>query len=428
LPNSLRDREGAGQIEERTREKWFSQGIAIVDGSPVDFAAFLKNEMTRWRNLIREGTIKPDRPIDARTSIVAEQPDKSGCGGPSTQTLQKPGNVIFPGKETVKRGGSNMTAKSIRLIALSALVLLTGSAWGQYPNKPIKLIAPLPAGTATDTVARILANSVTSSLGQTVLVENRAGADGAIAGAEVVKAPPDGYTLLFGTNSPMAAVPALRKVPPYDPVKDFSPIALVGRYSSFLWVNAATPVQSLRELIDYARANPGKLNYATGNTGGIVAMAQMLSLAGNLKIVHVPYKGEPAAILDLVSNLVQVMFATPTTATGYAKEGKLRVLATTLPNRSPGAPEVPTMAEAGLPKFSISLWAAIYGPARMHQAVVDRLSHEINLALNRPEVKEQLERQQFFVQGSTPKELETYTKEQLEVYSRTLREAGVQPE
>jgi tripartite-type tricarboxylate transporter receptor subunit TctC len=125
---------------------------------------------------------------------------------------------------------------------------------------------------------------------------------------------------------------------------------------------------------------------------------------------------------------VQVMFATPTTATGYAKEGKLRVLATTLPNRSPGAPEVPTMAEAGLPKFSISLWAAIYGPAKMPQGIADKLAHEINLALNRPDVKELLERQQFFAQSSTPRELEAYSREQMEVYSRTLREAGVQPD
>jgi tripartite-type tricarboxylate transporter receptor subunit TctC len=321
-----------------------------------------------------------------------------------------------------------MSKRLLRPIAMAALVLWMGSAWSQFPTRPIKLIAPLPAGTATDTVARILANSLGASLGQPVLVENKAGADGAIAGAEVAKALPDGYTLLFGTNSPMSAVPALRKLPPYDPVKDFTPITLVGRYSSFLWVNSTIPVKTLKEFIEYARANPGKLNYATGNTGGIVAMAQLLSLAGDLKLVHVPYKGEPAAILDLVSNLVQVMFATPTTASGYAKEGKLRALGTTLPSRSPGAPDVPTIAEAGLPKFSISLWAAVFGPARMQPAVVDRLSNEFNAALSRPEVKELMERQQFFTQGSTPRELEAYTREQLEIYSRTLREAGVQPE
>ena len=214
---------------------------------------------------------------------------------------------------------------------------------------------------------------------------------------------------------------------PYDPVRDFSPISLIGRYSTFLYASAASPFKSLQELIDYARAHPGKLNYASGNMGGIVSMAQVLALA-NLNMVHVPYKGEPAAVIDLISNRVQVMFATPTTTDAYVKEGKLRMLATTMPQRNPRAPDVPTMAEAGLPKFAIVVWAAMYGPAKMPPGVVDRLWREVNLALSHPEVKEKLERQQFFAQGSTPKELEAYTREQLDVYARTLRDAGVQPE
>ena len=297
-----------------------------------------------------------------------------------------------------------------------------------YPNKPLRLIAPLPVGSATDTVARILAIELSANLKQSVVVDNKVGADGAIAASEVSHAAPDGYTLLFGTNSPMAAVPALRKTPPYDPIKDFTPITLIGRYSSFLWVNAKLPIVNLTDFIAYAKANPNKLNYATGNTGGIVAMAQTLSLAGNLKLVHVPYKGEPAALIDLVSNNIQVMFATPTTAQAYAREGKLRVLATTLPQRSPGAPEVPTMAEAGLPKFSISLWAGLYGPPGMPQSIVEQLAKEMGHVLSRSNVREKLEAQQFFVQGSTPKELEIFTAEQLQVYARTLREAGVQAE
>ncbi len=318
-------------------------------------------------------------------------------------------------------------------IATALLVGLLGAMGLQaqtlpYPSKPIRLIAPLPVGTATDTVARILANELTNALKQNVIVDNRVGADGAIAGSEVSHAPADGYTLLFGTNSPMAAVPALRKTPPYDPTKDFTPITLVGRYSSFLWVNAKLPIYSLSDLIAYARANPGKLNYATGNTGGIVAMAQTLSLAGNLKLVHVPYKGEPAALIDLVANNIQVMFATPTTAQSYAREGKLRVLATTLPQRSPGAPEVPTLAEAGLPKFSVSLWAAIYGPPGMPSPIAEQLAKEIGSVLSRQDVKEKLEAQQFFAQSSSPKELEVFTAEQLQIYARTLKEAGVQAE
>lgn len=321
-----------------------------------------------------------------------------------------------------------MSGYLVRLITLVALVLAAASASAQFPNKPIKIIVVLPAGTASDTVARILAASMAPSIGQPVIVENRAGADGTIAAAEVARALPDGYTLLYGTNSPMATVPAMKKTMPYDPINDFSPISMIGRYSTFLYANAATPFHSLAEMIDFARANPGKLNYATGNTGGFVSMVQVLALGGNLNMVHVPYKGEPAAVVDLVSNRVQVMFATPTTTNAYVREGKLRVLATTLPQRHPRAPDVPTMAEAGMPKFAVVVWAAMYGPAKMPPAIVERLSREVNLALNRPEVKEQFERHQFFAQGSTPRELETYTKAQVEVYSRTLRDAGIKPE
>ena len=319
-----------------------------------------------------------------------------------------------------------MTNHLVRLITLVALFLATITASAQYPNKSIKLIVVLPAGTASDTVARILAASMAPSLGQPVIVENRAGGEGTIAGAEVARSLPDGYTLLFATSS-LVSAPAMRKAMPYDPVRDFSPISLIGRYSTFLYASAASPFKSLQELIDYARAHPGKLNYASGNMGGIVSMAQVLALA-NLNMVHVPYKGEPAAVIDLISNRVQVMFATPTTTDAYVKEGKLRMLATTMPQRNPRAPDVPTMAEAGLPKFAIVVWAAMYGPAKMPPGVVDRLWREVNLALSHPEVKEKLERQQFFAQGSTPKELEAYTREQLDVYARTLRDAGVQPE
>jgi tripartite-type tricarboxylate transporter receptor subunit TctC len=307
------------------------------------------------------------------------------------------------------------------------LMTLLGAAFAQYPNKPVRIVVPFPAGSATDTVGRILANSLSTTLGQPVIVESKAGADGAIAAAEVAKAPADGYTLLLATNSPMAAVPALRKQPPYDPTHDFTPISAVGRYTFFLYVNSQVPARTLQELIDYTRANPGKLAYATGNTTGIVSTAQLLALGGKLNMLHVPYKGEPAGITDLVSNRVQVMFATPTTG-AHARDGKLRMIATSLPRRSAIAPEVPTFAEAGMPRFSIVSWAALYGPAKLPRDIVERMNREVNTALNRADVKEQLDRQQFFGQGSTPEELAIYTKEQMEVYARILRDSGVQPE
>ena len=206
-----------------------------------------------------------------------------------------------------------MNRRSPRVRVVAALLTLAGAlaaapqAHAQaYPAKPIKMIVPFPAGSATDTIARVIGASVAASIGQPVLVENKAGADGAIAGAEVVRAAPDGYTVLMATNSPMSAAPALRKVPPYDPVADFSPITDVGRYTFFIVVHPSVPATSVAELVAHAKANPGALNYATGNTTGIVSMALFASLGG-IKMVHVPYKGEPQALTDLVGGRVQVM-------------------------------------------------------------------------------------------------------------------------
>ena len=300
-------------------------------------------------------------------------------------------------------------------------------AAAQYPNKPIRVIVPFPGGSATDTITRILANSVSQSIGQPLVVEDKAGADGAIAAGEVAKAAPDGYTLLMATNSPMAAVPALKKQPPYDPVADFAPITDVGRYTFFLFVHPSVPAKTFADLVAYAKANPGKLNYATGNTTGIVSFAQINSLAGT-DMVHVPYKGEPAGIADLVAGRVQLMLATPTTGLAHVKDGRLRALVTTLSKRSALLPDVPTIAEAGMPQFSITSWAALFGPARMPREVVDRLNREFTAAMARPEVQAAMEKQAFALSPSSPADLAQFVKEQIESYRRILRAAGVQPD
>lgn len=313
-----------------------------------------------------------------------------------------------------------------KLLALVALGLPLAAA-AQYPAKPLRLVVPFPGGSATDTITRILANSVSQSIGQPIVVEDKAGADGAIAAAEVAKAPPDGYTLLMATNSPMAAVPAMKKQPPYDPVADFSPITDIGRYTFFLFVHPSVPAKAFGELVAYAKANPGKLNYATGNTTGIVSFAQINSLAG-IDMVHVPYKGEPAGIADLVAGRVQLMLATPTTGLAQVKDGKLRAMLTTLSRRSALLPDVPTIAEAGLPQFSITSWAALFGPARIPREVVDRLNREFVTAMGRAEVQAAMEKQAFALSPSSPAELAQLVKEQMESYRRILRAAGVQPE
>ncbi len=314
-----------------------------------------------------------------------------------------------------------------KFIAALALGTLCAAAQAQYPNKPIRLIVPFPAGSSTDTISRILGNAVSNAVGQPVLVENKAGADGAIAATEVAKAAPDGYTLLMSTNSPMSAVPALRKVPPYDPVADFTPITDIGRYTFFVVVHPSVPAKTLSEFIQHAKANPGKINYATGNTTGIVSTAFFAAQAG-IDMVHVPYKGEPQAMIDLVGGRVQLMFASFSTSVPQLRDGKLRALVTTLPKRSQLLPEVPTIAEAGMPQFSVTSWAGLFGPAKMSKAIVERLNREFAAAMARADVQDLMDKQAFVLSPSSPERLAAFVKEQMESYRNILRAAGVQPE
>jgi tripartite-type tricarboxylate transporter receptor subunit TctC len=320
-----------------------------------------------------------------------------------------------------------MKKLATRMTAILAFALLAGAAQAQFPAKPIRVVVPFPAGSATDTVARVLSASVSQAIGQPLLVENKAGADGAIAAADVAKSPADGYTLLMATNSPMSAVPAMKKVPPYDPVADFTPITDVGRYTFFIVVHPDVPAKSLDELIAYARANPAKLNYATGNTTGIVSTAFFAAQA-QIRMVHVPYKGEPQALTDLVAGRVQVMFCSSGTSVPMIREGRLRAVVTTLPRRSHLLPEVPTIAEAGMPQFSITSWAGLFGPAKMPRPVVERLNKEFVAAMGRADVQSALEKQAFALSPSSPERLADLVKEQLESYRSTLRAAGVEPE
>jgi tripartite-type tricarboxylate transporter receptor subunit TctC len=314
-----------------------------------------------------------------------------------------------------------------RLVCGLALLLSCCAALAQFPSKPIRLVVPFPAGSATDTVARTLAAAVSQSIGQPVVVDDKAGADGAIAAGEVAKSPADGYTLLLATNSPLSAVPAMKKAPPYDPVADFTPITDVGRYTFFIVVHPDVPAKTLAEFIAYARANPGKLNYATGNTTGIVSTAFFASQA-QIKMVHVPYKGEPQALTDLVAGRVQVMFCSSGTSIAMIREGRLRALVTTLPRRSELLPDLPTIAEAGMPQFSITSWAGLFGPAKMPHAVVDRLNREFVAAMGRPEVHAAMEKQAFALSPSSPERLGELVKQQLDSYRSTLRAAGVEPD
>ena len=315
----------------------------------------------------------------------------------------------------------------MRALALLLALLIAGPAAAQFPSKPIRMVVPFGAGSSTDIVMRILAPPLGQALGQPVVVENKPGADGAIAATEVAKSPADGHTLILGTNSPFSAVPHLRKSPPYDALGDFTPVTLVGNYTFFVVVHPSVPARTLQELISYARANPGKLNYGTGNTSSIVMTAMFARLA-NIELVQVPYKSEPPAITDLLSGTIQLMIASYAPAAPHLREGKLRALVTTLASRSPLLPEVPSVVEAGLPKFPIESWAGVLGPAKMPNDVTERVNREVNALLKRAEVRENLLKQAFAPRGMGAEEFAAYARQQYDVWGRAIRDAGIQPE
>jgi len=306
--------------------------------------------------------------------------------------------------------------------AVALLFLTSIPASAQYPTKPIHLIVPFPAGAISDSVGRIVGQALSVRLAQPVVIDNKPGADGAIGTLAVVKSPPDGYSLLVGAPSAILGVPTLRKNAPYHPFTDFTSVTLIGRSNFLLYVHPSVPAKTLDELITYARANPEKLSYGSGNLITILATSQ-LARATDIKLVHVPYKGDAQVIPDLLAGRVQVLFSSTVTALTHAKEGKLRALAAL--QRSSLAPEVPTMTEAGIPISLLDVIWGIYGPAKMPRDIVMRLSRELNLVLQIPDVRAQLARQGFEAEGSTPEQLAAFVKEQLDVWTRIAAETGV---
>lgn len=315
-----------------------------------------------------------------------------------------------------------------RIALLVALLLHAGFAAAQaYPTKPIRIIIPFGAGSSTDAVMRVLAPVVSSTLGQQVVIDPKPGGDGAISASEVARSAPDGYTLGVGSGGPLAAVPALRKNPPYDVVRDFTPITDIGRYTVFLYINSTVPAKTFQEFVAYVKANPGKLAYGTGNPSGIVAWAQLNSLLG-LDMLHVPYKSAPLVMPDLLANRVQALMDPPAVAISHVRDGKLRALVTTLNRRSPLLPEVPTIHEAGVPQYTISNWMGLIGPAKLPREIVERVNREFGAALRRPEVMEALQKQAFMPNPSTPEQFAGFIQEQVQSYGSLLRAAGVQPD
>lgn len=314
----------------------------------------------------------------------------------------------------------------LRALAAGAAALAVPALHAQqaFPNKPLRLVVGFTAGGAADVMTRIIARGLGAQLGQQVIVDNKAGAEGIIAAQEVMRAPPDGHTFLMGTNTAMVAVPALRPNPPYDPFKAFTPLSSAGEFSMFLAVSPALPSRNLKEFLDHVVANPGKYNSGSSNSAAELAMLQLLGTR-SAKVVNARYKGDTQAMTDLVGGQIQMMFSTGTLTPTFARDGKIKSLVTLLPQRSPLLPDVPTASELGIGKLTITPWAGFFGPAGMQADIVDKLSLELRNTLARPDVRDQLVAQGFSSYGMTPAEFAAFFRRQYEGFVATVREHNV---
>jgi tripartite-type tricarboxylate transporter receptor subunit TctC len=316
-----------------------------------------------------------------------------------------------------------------KLLTASAALAFGGAtstraqAQSDWPSKPVRLIVPFPAGGGADLGARTVAVHLGNAFGKNVIVENRAGADGAVAALEVIKSAPDGHTLFFGTATSMSYVPSLKRNPPYDPIADFTPISSFCIFTFYLMVSPSLKVNNMAEFLVYVKANPGKVAYATGNSTGILAMGQLVN-SNKLDMTAVPYKGEAQAVIDLVGGRVPVMFATPAIMPQLLKE-KFVPIAVLLPKRTNALPEVPTMTEAGQSLVNIMPWGGLLGPAKMNPELVERISRDFGTVMRRADVGEQYEKLGLFPLPSSPQVLADQIKDQLSVWGRTMRSLGM---
>ncbi len=320
----------------------------------------------------------------------------------------------------------------IARLAMAAATLTAApmvAAAQTYPNSPIHLVVGFPPGGINDIAARIIGPKITASLGQTVVVENRAGAGGTIGADSVARAKPDGYTLLLGSVSNLAMAPSLYKSLPYDPTKDFSPVALVAASPNILVVYPDFPVQSVKDLIALAKQKPGTINYASAGIGTSNHLTvELLKVMADIDLVHVPYKGDAPAITAVLAGQVPMMFPTLPVALPYIKAGKLRAIAVSSSKRSPLLPEVPTVAESGgLPEFAVSIWVGVVAPPGTPKEIVDKLNAAIRQAVDLPDIREHLEALGADPASGTPEEFSAYIASETAQWLKVARAAKIAP-
>jgi tripartite-type tricarboxylate transporter receptor subunit TctC len=314
--------------------------------------------------------------------------------------------------------------------ALMAMALNGNAAAQDYPARPIRIIVPFTPGAGVDIVARAIGASLTEAWKQSMVIDNRPGAGGTIAGEMVARASPDGYTLMLGNVSTLAIAPALNPKLSYQPLRDFAPITLITNSENVLVLHASVPATTVKELIAYAKANPRKLNYgSSGNgTSSHLGGAMFASMAG-IEMTHVPYKGSGPMLTDLLAGQLQLSFSSVPTALPHIKSGRLRALAVTLLARSATLPDLPTVQEsAGLKGFEISLWQGIVAPAATPRAIVLKLNQQIVANLRTPDLKNKLTAQGMDVVGNSPEQFAAYIREEIEKWTKVVKSSGARAE
>ena len=310
-----------------------------------------------------------------------------------------------------------------------AAITVAGAALAQYPAKPVRIVVPYPPGGTSDILARLIGAKLTDSLGQPFPVENRPGASGVIGSQAVAKAAPDGYTLLLGNASTHGVNSAIQKSLPYDAIKDFSPITVVGGTPNVILVHPDIAAKSLAELLALARSKPGRLNFGSTSLGGTPHMsAELLKMMTGVDIVHVPYKGAGPMLADLIGGQVQIGFDNLPSSTGHIRSGKVRALAVTTPKRWPGSPEIPTVAESGVPGYEVSGWFGLLAPGGTPRPVVDTLYRATSAALKLPETQKQMLELGAEPGGNAPDDFARQIAAEIEKWKKVVAATGVKVE
>jgi len=311
-------------------------------------------------------------------------------------------------------------------LLLAVLLSTFVSAQTAYPDRPIKLIVPYPPGGTTDLLARTLAPRLSERLGQPILIENRAGAGGVIGSQVVAKSPADGYTLVFGSIASHGILPAIQVPPPYDPIRDFSPVSLVAITPNVLLANVAAPAKNVAELIALAKSQPGKLNFGSTSLGGSPHMSgELLKSQAKIQMVHVPYKGGAPMLVDLMGGQISYAFDNLPSSIQHIRSGKVKALAVTTAKRWPHAPEIPTMAEAGLTGYESSAWFGLLAPGNTPKAVVDLLQKQVTFILKQPEVEKIYLEQGAMPVGNSPDEFVRFISAEMLKWKTVVSDTGV---